>query len=156
MVRTKKKPIIGVTKFFFTITFWVISYNSQLNCFLETKVSNEANGTISKLNLTPAIEDDGRIVTCRAQTPLLAGGFVEDEWRMQVYCKYSRDIRRTNMNGYSMQDVICFCWKCWGCVGFHLVFNDQSEARTPEKENSWKFSSSRHFNCLIFLILTTD
>jgi hypothetical protein len=59
---------------------------------LETKVSNEANGTISKLNLTPAIEDDGRIVTCRAQTPLLAGGFVEDEWRMQVYCKYSRAI----------------------------------------------------------------
>jgi hypothetical protein len=51
-------------------------------------VSSEANGTISKVNLTPAIEDDGRIVTCRAQTPLLAGGFVEDEWRMQVYCKY--------------------------------------------------------------------
>nr|CAH0104441.1 unnamed protein product [Daphnia galeata] len=64
------------------VTWWM--NNIQLTS-TEILVSNEANGTISKLNLTPAIEDDGRIVTCRAQTPLLAGGFVEDEWRMQVY-----------------------------------------------------------------------
>ena len=52
------------------------------------QVSDEVNGTLSKLSLIPAMEDDGRIVTCRALTPLLAGGFVEDEWRMQVFCKY--------------------------------------------------------------------
>ncbi|XP_046649564.1 muscle M-line assembly protein unc-89-like [Daphnia pulicaria] len=64
------------------VTWWM--NNIQLTS-TELLVSSEANGTISKVNLTPAIEDDGRIVTCRAQTPLLAGGFVEDEWRMQVY-----------------------------------------------------------------------
>lgn len=92
-------------------------------------MSNEANGTVSKLNLTPAIEDDGRIVTCRAQTPLLAGGFVEDEWRMQVYCKYSRaiasqwryanDNKTDDMNGNSaLRTLHSFLFeelrmKCW-------------------------------------------
>lgn len=46
------------------------------------------NGTISKLSLIPAVEDDNRMVTCRAQTPLLSGGFSEGELRMQVFCKY--------------------------------------------------------------------
>lgn len=64
------------------VTWWM--NNIQLTS-AEILVSKEENGTVSKLNLTPAIEDDGRIVTCRAQTPLLDGGFVEDEWRMPVY-----------------------------------------------------------------------
>lgn len=56
--------------------------------FKLVKVSDEVNGTISRLNLIPAVEDDNRMVTCRAQTPLLSGGFSEGELRMQVYCKY--------------------------------------------------------------------
>ena len=61
-------------------------------------MSDEVNGTLSKLSLIPAMEDDGRIVTCRALTPLLAGGFVEDEWRMQVFCKYIQWWRRRSFS----------------------------------------------------------
>lgn len=46
-----------------------------------------ANGTVSLLTFIPAIEDDGRVITCRAQTPHLSGGFVEDSVRLQVLCK---------------------------------------------------------------------
>jgi len=65
------------------VTWW--SGNKQLAYAGNTQVVQTLNGTISTLTILPTMEDDGHILTCRAETPNLPGSAVEDSWRMQVY-----------------------------------------------------------------------
>jgi hypothetical protein len=45
------------------------------------------NQTTSILNFVPSIEDNGKMLTCHAENPNVAGMFVEDNWNMSVFCK---------------------------------------------------------------------
>jgi CD80-like C2-set immunoglobulin domain len=45
------------------------------------------NETTSILNFVPSIEDNGKMLTCHAENPNVAGMFIEDNWNMSVYCK---------------------------------------------------------------------
>lgn len=44
------------------------------------------NETTSILNFVPSIEDNGKMLTCHAENPNVAGMFVEDSWNMSVFC----------------------------------------------------------------------
>ena len=46
------------------------------------------NETTSILNFVPSIEDNGKMLTCHAENPNVAGMFIEDSWNMSVFCKY--------------------------------------------------------------------
>lgn len=50
------------------------------------------NETTSILNFVPSIEDNGKMLTCHAENPNVAGMYVEDSWNMSVYCEYSHGI----------------------------------------------------------------
>lgn len=89
----------------------------------EFQVSDEVNGTVSTLKLVPAMEDDGRIVTCRAQTPSLTGGFVEDSWRMQVHCKcHTIDFHRTTNKIVTVYPISITQSAHSPCEGQYLLF----------------------------------
>lgn len=45
------------------------------------------NETTSILNFVPSIEDNGKMLTCHAENPNVAGMFVEDSWNMSVFCE---------------------------------------------------------------------
>jgi hypothetical protein len=45
------------------------------------------NETTSILNFVPSIEDNGKMLTCHAENPNVAGMFIEDNWNMSVFCK---------------------------------------------------------------------
>ncbi|XP_034239115.1 neural cell adhesion molecule 2-like [Thrips palmi] len=58
----------------------------QATCFLKkTNVDNARdNVTVSHLTFTPAVEDNGKELTCRAENPNTTGLFVETSWRLDV------------------------------------------------------------------------
>ena len=53
------------------------------------QVVNNVNGTVATLTLNLSMDDDGRTLTCRVQTPQLSGSAIEESIRMQVYCEYA-------------------------------------------------------------------
>jgi hypothetical protein len=53
-------------------------------------VVNSVNGTVATLTLNLSMDDDGRTLTCRVQTPQLSGSAIEESIRMQVYCEYAQ------------------------------------------------------------------
>lgn len=46
------------------------------------------NQTTSILNFVPAIEDNGKTLTCHSENPNVAGMFIEDNWNMSVFCEF--------------------------------------------------------------------
>lgn len=49
---------------------------------------NPDNQSLSVLTYTPAIDDDGKYLTCRAENPHIENSAIEDKWSLVVYCKY--------------------------------------------------------------------
>jgi hypothetical protein len=56
------------------------------------------NQTTSILNFVPSIEDNGKMLTCHAENPSVAGMFIEDNWNMSVFCKYQKWIKLITAN----------------------------------------------------------
>lgn len=50
------------------------------------------NETTSILNFVPSIEDNGKMLTCHAENPNVAGMFVEDSWNMSVFCELNDNL----------------------------------------------------------------
>ena len=54
---------------------------------METKaISNLESKIIAKF--LPIAEDEGSFLVCRAENPLIASSAVEDQWKIDVRCKY--------------------------------------------------------------------
>lgn len=51
-------------------------------------VSDGGNLTVSTLHLVPTPNDDGKILSCRAENPAVPNSAIEDEWTIRVHCKY--------------------------------------------------------------------
>lgn len=49
--------------------------------------SEDGNQSVSILSFTPAIDDDGKYLTCRAENPWIADSALEDKWMLNVQCK---------------------------------------------------------------------
>ncbi|XP_065084248.1 protein turtle homolog A-like [Ochlerotatus camptorhynchus] len=45
---------------------------------------NYNNTTRSQLNFIPSTEDDGKLITCRAENPNVTGLYLEDAWKIEV------------------------------------------------------------------------
>ena len=65
----------------------IITWFKGKKSLKRTRDYNKNNKTTSILNFAPAIEDNGKILSCHAENPNVAGLFVEDSWNMSVYCK---------------------------------------------------------------------
>jgi hypothetical protein len=52
--------------------------------------SEEGNQSVSVLSFVPTIEDDGKYLTCRAENPEINDSALEDRWRLNVHCEYSK------------------------------------------------------------------
>lgn len=48
------------------------------------------NQTTSILNFVPSIEDNGKTLTCHSENPKVTGMFIEDNWNLSVYCKFTK------------------------------------------------------------------
>ncbi|GIY49979.1 uncharacterized protein CEXT_48041 [Caerostris extrusa] len=51
-------------------------------------VSDGGNLTVSTLHLVPTPNDDGKILSCRAENPAVPNSAIEDEWTIRVHCEY--------------------------------------------------------------------
>lgn len=47
--------------------------------------SEDGNQSVSILSFTPAIDDDGKYLTCRAENPWIADSALEDKWMLNVH-----------------------------------------------------------------------
>ncbi|GAB0092793.1 uncharacterized protein DMENIID0001_078290 [Sergentomyia squamirostris] len=47
--------------------------------------SEAGNQSLSVLTFTPTVDDDGKILTCRAENPFIADSALEDSWRLVVH-----------------------------------------------------------------------
>lgn len=45
------------------------------------------NQSLSVLSYTPAVEDDGKFLTCRAENKFIENSAIEERWRLVVHCK---------------------------------------------------------------------
>lgn len=50
------------------------------------------NITRSELSFSPMIEDDMKLIVCRAENPDSPGLFLETTWKLNVVCKYMKYI----------------------------------------------------------------
>ncbi|KAK6635754.1 hypothetical protein RUM44_001008 [Polyplax serrata] len=64
------------------VTWWKGSVQLRNS---EEKSSANGNSTISTLTFVPKLEDSGKILTCRAGTPLLPNSSLEDSWKLNIY-----------------------------------------------------------------------
>lgn len=67
--------------------YWFLD-NKKLHSGRETVPTNR-NITYSNLTIKPRKEDNGKVVTCRAENSILTHDIVEDTWTLNVYCKLS-------------------------------------------------------------------
>ncbi|KAJ1526190.1 hypothetical protein ONE63_009349 [Megalurothrips usitatus] len=63
------------------ITWW--KGNRQMKK-LAKNFSADGNHSISVLSFQPAIDDDGKYLTCRAENPAIPDSALEDRWRLEV------------------------------------------------------------------------
>lgn len=53
-------------------------------------IATDENRTISTLQFVPSIEDNGRVLSCRADHSVLPDSALEDSWILNVFCTYLR------------------------------------------------------------------
>lgn len=58
-----------------------------VNFMLQT--SPDGNTTTNTVTFVPIMEDSGKIVTCRASTPLIDESTLEDGWKLNIYREYT-------------------------------------------------------------------
>lgn len=52
--------------------------------------SNDGNSTISRLNFIPEAEDDGKVLLCRAESPVPSSVPLQDSWKLNITCEYTK------------------------------------------------------------------
>lgn len=62
-------------------------YNNIFIYFVSQFSENPDNQSLSVLTYTPAIDDDGKYLTCRAENPHIEYSAIEDKWSLIVHCK---------------------------------------------------------------------
>ena len=68
----------------------IIHSLTTFSSFLPQTTSNSGETSTSVLTYTPRPEDNGKTVRCRATNPELHRGVLEDNWKLDVQCKYLR------------------------------------------------------------------
>ena len=70
--------------------FWVCvsACDNKLFSFLCLQTSQDLNSTISTLIFTPAVEDSGLVLSCRAENPRLPNSVLVDSWTLDIHREY--------------------------------------------------------------------
>ena len=63
------------------------AWSPQLSLMLTLQTSPDGNVTVSSLWITAREDDDGDVITCKAELPHLPLSTVENSWNLQVNCK---------------------------------------------------------------------
>lgn len=52
------------------------------------EVTTDGNRTVSTLQFVPSVEDNNRVLSCRADHSVLSDSALEDAWILSVLCKF--------------------------------------------------------------------
>lgn len=91
-----------------TLTRYLIGI---LDCFRTTREEDSKGGlstSTSILTFRPGIEDNNRILACRAENKAIPGSALEQAWKLDVHCKLYSLIAKHAMIGLLVRIVIFF------------------------------------------------
>ena len=52
------------------------------------KASSDGNISYSSLTFIPSVKDGGQFLTCQAENPEVPTSVIEDNWKLDVHCKF--------------------------------------------------------------------
>lgn len=67
------------------ITWW--KSGEQLFPSKELQVQEGISTSSSIIVFTPSVEDNGLVLSCRAENPFIPGSAIEEGWKLDVVCK---------------------------------------------------------------------
>lgn len=79
------------------VVFFSHSVFLSRSCYHSQFSENPDNQSLSVLTFTPAIDDDGKHLSCRSSNPHIKDSTIEDKWQLVVHCKL--------MNHYIVVDI---------------------------------------------------
>lgn len=59
----------------------------SIDVAISQQVSADGNLTTSVLTYVPTVDDEGKVLSCRVEHPLLLRSALEQGWRLTVHCK---------------------------------------------------------------------
>ncbi|EEC05768.1 sidestep protein, putative, partial [Ixodes scapularis] len=68
------------------LTWW--KSGEQLVSTKEHQVQEGVSTSSSVILFTPRVEDNGLVLSCRAENPFIPGSAIEEGWKLDVFCKY--------------------------------------------------------------------
>ncbi|XP_066996057.2 uncharacterized protein [Anabrus simplex] len=77
------------------------------------QTSPDGNETVSILTFVPTMEDSGKILTCRAGTPLIPDSYLEDVWKLNIYHVPIVSLELgSNLNGSTIREGVDVYFEC--------------------------------------------
>ncbi|KAK7592950.1 hypothetical protein V9T40_007702 [Parthenolecanium corni] len=92
------------------ITWWLGTVKVKI---YEKSDSNDGNSTISRLNFIPEAEDDGKVLLCRAESPVPSSVPLQDSWKLNITYKPVASIELgKNLDASAIKEGVDVYFEC--------------------------------------------